>query len=56
MTPAIRHRPPRAACVLDPLTHAINEVEVAVAAGARFIDADTFAAYRTALADLRRMT
>jgi hypothetical protein len=50
------HRPPRATCVLDPVVSAINDLEVAVATGSRFIDADLYADYRAALADLRRMT
>ena len=52
------HRPPRAGCVLgrsplDPVVAAINEVEAAVAAGARFIDNEGYADYRAALAALR---
>ena len=47
------HRPPRPACATDPVVVAINDLEVAVAAGARFIDNEGYAAYRAALATLR---
>lgn len=50
------HRPTRPACVVDPLVTALNDLKVAVAAGARFIDADTYADYRAALKALRNLT